>query len=120
VQFVSASKGGAAVLKITIDDFPDKQRWSLQGRLVGQWADELSSTWRERHCRPDKRKCVVELLDVTFIDRNGETALAEIMSQGADFVANDLYTKHLLEMLRHQLERTRMTMKRSHNQGKTT
>jgi hypothetical protein len=26
------------VLKITITDLPDEQRWSLQGQLVGQWA----------------------------------------------------------------------------------
>jgi anti-anti-sigma regulatory factor len=91
------------VLKIMIDDFPDKQRWSLQGRLVGQWADELRSTWRERHGEPDKHKCIVELIDVTFIDQSGEAVLAEIMSQGAEFIASDVYTKHLLEMLYHQL-----------------
>jgi hypothetical protein len=96
----------AVALKITIDDFPDKQRWSLQGRLVGQWAAELSSIWRERRYDFDKRKCIVDLIDVTFIDRSGEAVLAEIMSQGAEFVASDVYTKHLLEMLRHQLERT--------------
>jgi predicted DsbA family dithiol-disulfide isomerase len=99
------------VLKITIDDFPDKQIWSLQGRLVGQWADELSSTWRERHCRPDGHKCIVELLEVTYIDRRGEAVLVEIMNQGADFVASDVYTKYLLEMLRRQLERTRVRRK---------
>lgn len=108
------------MLKITIDDFPDKQRWSLQGRLVGQWASELSSTWRERHCRPDRRKCIVELRDVTFIDRNGEMVLAEIMSQGADFIANDVYTKHLLEMLHRKLERTRMRNEKSSPRKGTT
>lgn len=99
------------MLKITIDDSSDKQTWSLQGRLVGQWADELSSTWRERHCRHDWRKCIVELLDVTYIDRRGEAVLAQIMSQGADFVAIDVYTRHLLEILHRQLERTRMRRK---------
>jgi hypothetical protein len=59
------------MLKITIDEFPDKQRWSLQRRLVGQWADELSATWRERHHVPEQCKCIVELMDVTFIDRSG-------------------------------------------------
>jgi hypothetical protein len=88
------------------DEAPNKQRWSLQGRLVGQWADELRLAWRKRHYDPDTRKCIVELSDVTFIDRSGEAVLAEIMGEGAEFVANDVYTKYLLEMMRRRLERT--------------
>jgi hypothetical protein len=42
------------VLKITITDLPDAQRWSLQGQLVGQWASELRSTWREARLVADK------------------------------------------------------------------
>ncbi len=61
------------MLKITINDFPVEQRWSLQGRLVAQWADELSATWREQHQPSDKRRCMVELMDLTFIDRDGES-----------------------------------------------
>jgi ABC-type transporter Mla MlaB component len=105
------------VLKITIDDFPDKQRWSLQGRLVGQWADELRSTWRERHYDSRKRKCIIELINVTFIDQSGEAVLAEIMSQGADFFASDVYTKHLLEMLRRKLGQTRLRNKSGDSTG---
>jgi hypothetical protein len=102
-------------LKITIDDFPEEQRWSLQGRLVGHWADELRSIWRERHDDPYKRRCIVELIDVTFIDQSGEEVLAEIMSQDAEFVASDVYTKHLLKMLRRQLVRSRVKKKSNRN-----
>src|SRR5882724_3877700 len=58
---------GRVVLRITITDFPDEQRWSLAGRLVGRWAAELRSTWRERRRESDARRCVVDLNDVTFI-----------------------------------------------------
>jgi ABC-type transporter Mla MlaB component len=91
-----ASTQGRAVLKITITDSSDEQRWSLQGQLVGQWAAELKSSWREAHRTEETRRCVVELTEVTSIDRNGEAVLAEIMSQGAEFIASDVYTKHLL------------------------
>jgi hypothetical protein len=96
------------VLKITITDLSDEQRWSLQGQLVGQWAAELQSTWREARHAGDWRKCIVELIEVTSIDRNGEAVLAEIMSQGAEFIASDVYTKHLLRNLRIELKRRRM------------
>jgi hypothetical protein len=96
------------VLKITITDFPDEQKWSLQGRLAGQWAAELKSVWREARQIGDTRRCVVELIDVTSIDRNGEAVLAEIMSQGVKCIASDVYTKHLLRSLRSELKRTRV------------
>jgi hypothetical protein len=105
--FWQASRG-RAVLKITITDLSDEQRWSLQGRLAGEWADELRSTWKEARQAGDMRRCIVELIEVTSIDRNGEAVLAEIMSQGVEFIASDVYTKHLLRNLRSELKRSRM------------
>jgi hypothetical protein len=100
------------VLKITITDLPDEQRWSLQGQLVGQWAAELQSTWREARRAQDTRRRIVELAEVTSIDRKGEAVLAEIMSQGAEFIASDVYTKHLLRNIRSELKRSRMKGRR--------
>jgi len=94
------------VLRITMTDSPEEQRWSLQGQLVGQWAAEFTSAWRKAHVVGDIRKCIVELIEVTSIDRNGEDALSEIMSRGAEFIASDVYTKHLLQNLRAELERS--------------
>ena len=91
------------MLKITITDLLDEQRWSLQGRLVGQSAAELRSAWRARRGL-DALTCLVELIDVTFIDRSGEDVLAEIMSDGAEFIASDVYTTHLLSNLRSALK----------------
>jgi hypothetical protein len=99
------------MLKITMTDLSDGQRWSLQGQLVGQWADELRSTWREAHSAGDKRRFIVELVEVISIDRNGEAVLAELMNQGAEFIASDVYTKHLLRKLHSELKRSRMKHK---------
>jgi hypothetical protein len=99
------------VLKITITDLSDEQRWSLQGQLAGQWAAEFESRWKEARHAGDTRRCIVELIEVTSIDRNGEAVLAEIMSAGAEFIASDVYTKHLLRNLRSELRRSRMKEK---------
>ena len=99
------------MLKITITDLPDEQRWSLQGQLAGQWADELKSTWSESRHTGDTRKCIVDLIEVTSIDRYAEAVLGEIMSQGVEFIASDVYTKHLLQNLRSESKRTRMKRK---------
>lgn len=95
------------MLKITITDLPDEQRWSLQGQLAGEWAAELKSAWREARHEGHTRIYIVELIDVTFIDRSGEAVLAEIMNQGAEFIAGDVYTRHLLGNLRSELQRSR-------------
>ena len=92
------------MLKIIMTNAPEEQRWSLQGQLVGQWAVEFRSTWRKAQIAGDTRKCIVELIEVISIDRNGEEALSEIMSHGAEFIASDVYTKHLLQNLRSELE----------------
>jgi hypothetical protein len=90
---------------------PEGQRWSLQGQLVGQFAAELRSAWRRAQAEEDARTCIVELTEVTSIDRNGEEVLSEIMSHGVEFVASDVYTKHLLQNLRSELERSRVKEK---------
>jgi hypothetical protein len=112
-----ASTQGRVVLKITITDLPDEQRWSLQGLLVGQWAAEFKSRWRETHQAEDTRRCIVELIEVTSIDRNGEAILAEIMGDGAQFIASDVYTKHLLRNLRSELKRSRLTDKQGDDEA---
>jgi hypothetical protein len=94
------------VLKITIADLPDGQRWSLQGQLVGEWAVEFQSTWTEARHAGDTGRRIVDLTEVTSIDRKGEAVLAEIMSQGAEFIARDVYTKYLLRRLRRDLKRS--------------
>ena len=96
------------MLRITMTNSPEEQRWSLQGQLVGQWAAELRSNWRKARVVGDARRRIVELIEVTSIDRNGEEVLSEIMSHGGEFVASDVYTKHLLQNLRSELERSRV------------
>jgi ABC-type transporter Mla MlaB component len=95
------------VLRITITDFSDGQRWSLEGRLVGPWASELISLWRTRRRQREARKCIIDLNHVTFIDRAGEVVLAEIMSQGAEVIAGGVYTKQKLGNLLNGSKRNR-------------
>src|SRR5258708_39247798 len=109
-EFLASSRG-KVMLKITMTDLSDEQRWSLQGQLAGEWAAELKSTWRAAHHASDTRGCIVELIEVTSIDRSGEAVLAELMSQGVRFVASDVYIKHLLQNLRTELEGGRMKNK---------
>jgi anti-anti-sigma regulatory factor len=83
------------MLRIAIADLPDEQRWSLQGQLVGQSKTELKSTWRKACDQRDTRRCIVELIEVTSIDRSGEIILAEMLSQGAEFISRATCTQSI-------------------------
>jgi anti-anti-sigma regulatory factor len=87
------------MLKITIMETTAERRWIVQGRLVGPWVSELRTTWRKAHRAYDERACIIDLNDVTFIDRSGERLLRAISKKGAQLVAKGLYVKHVLEQL---------------------
>ena len=87
------------MLRITIKEFAAEQRWVLQGRLTENSVAELVSNWHAmRECAAGKNR-VVELDEVTAIDKSGEEVLSMMIAEGARFVANGLYTRHLLEAL---------------------
>jgi anti-anti-sigma regulatory factor len=94
-----------AVLRTTIFEENTEQRWTLQGRLSGPWVAYLKSDWQKSHCTSGKRKCVVDVSGVTFVDLEGERVLAAMMNDGAEFIATGVYTKHMLEILERRRQR---------------
>jgi hypothetical protein len=90
------------MLRITVTETISEQRWVLQGRLTESSIEELITNWQaNRRCPP--LVCVVDLNEVTSIDKEGEQALLMMIRDGAKFVASGLYTKHLLESLSAQI-----------------
>jgi anti-anti-sigma regulatory factor len=87
------------VLKITITETVTERRWVVQGRLVGPWVSELRTTRKRAHTSQDKRACIIDLNDVTFIDKSGERLLRAMSKKGAQLLARGLYVKHVLEQL---------------------
>ena len=87
------------MLRITVTENASEQRWLLQGRLTSSFLDELVTNWREKPVPHPAMNRVVDLDEVTFIDKDGEQVLLMMIEDGARFVASGLYTKHLLESL---------------------
>jgi ABC-type transporter Mla MlaB component len=88
------------MLRITVTEGASEQRWVLQGRLTGCSVEELTENWRtNRRDRPSTQSCVVDLNEITSIDKDGEQVLLMMIRDGAKFLATGLYTKHLLESL---------------------
>lgn len=87
------------MLRIAINDAGSEQRWTLQGQLAGEEAAELNANWEKSQDERRGRKCVVDLSDVTFIDKDGEEVLRTMMKEGAQFIACGVCTRHVLETL---------------------
>lgn len=88
------------MLRITVVETATEQRWTLEGRLVGPWVQELRRCWKNRHRAQNGRTCTVDLSAVTFIDKGGQRLLRAISKEGPRFIATDVYIKHVLEQLR--------------------
>jgi anti-anti-sigma regulatory factor len=87
------------MLKITVTNTATAERWILQGRLVAPWVNELKTSWSRAHRAVRRRKCIVNLDEVTFIDKRGERVLRSMSKQGAQLVASDVYIKQVLDRL---------------------
>jgi len=88
------------MLRITVTEGASEQRWVLQGRLTGRSVEELTTNWHiKRRDRLPTQSCIVDLNEITSIDKDGEQVLLMMIRDGAKFVATGLYTKHLLESL---------------------
>ncbi len=96
------------MLRITIAETLTEQKWTLEGRLVQPWISELKSTWKKTGVDRRERKCVVDLTGVTFIDRSGEKALAELSKEGAELIATGCYTRHVV----HNIEKRKSNRQR--------
>ena len=88
------------MLKIITTETATDRRWIVQGRLVGPGVSELRTTWKRAHRSQDNRPCIIDLNDVTLIDKCGERLLRAMSKRGAQLIATGVYVKYVLEELR--------------------
>jgi anti-anti-sigma regulatory factor len=87
------------MLKINFSETPAEERWILHGRLAGPWVHEFKAYWKKNHRRDVARARVVDLNEVTFIDKCGERLLRTLARHGAQFTASGVYTKYIIKQI---------------------
>jgi hypothetical protein len=87
------------MLKISFSQTPSEERWNLQGRLTAPWVRQLRASWKKNHRRGKQRVCIVDMNEITFIDKRGERLLRLLVKEGAQCIATRDYTKHIPEKL---------------------
>lgn len=75
------------MLRITVEEKPDKIVLHLEGKLAGPWVHELQSLWNHLQPLGQNRFFVVDLLRATYLDIPGRNLLLRMHQQGARFEA---------------------------------
>jgi outer membrane protein TolC/anti-anti-sigma regulatory factor len=88
------------MLKISFSETPAEEKWILEGRLSGAWVRELRANWKKHHRTDKKRACIVDMNEVTFIDKTGERLLLALRNEGAQFILGGCYVRHIVERLK--------------------
>src|SRR5580700_2912419 len=99
LRFSQTSSEENSMLKINFSQTPTEEKWNLHGRLSGPWVDELRACWKVNHSTDAGRACIVDLNEVTFIDKSGEQLLRMLAKEEAQFTASGTYIKHVIESL---------------------
>ena len=73
--------------------------------MAEPWVSELESAWNQVLQDGWKRRIVVDLSKMTFIDPTGEATLIEMITQGARLIARGIYSEYVVERRRHRSTR---------------
>jgi anti-anti-sigma regulatory factor len=84
------------MLKITTYEDNGKRRLKLEGKLKEAWVLELEQCWRKLD---GKKKLIVDLTDVDYVDTAGKYLLALMYGRGARFIAVSPMMKHFVAKL---------------------
>jgi hypothetical protein len=87
------------MFRISIADTPSRRTLLVEGTLIGDWAVELGTTWRNTSRDLGGRKLVIDLTNVTVISPEGEDVLFDLMKKGVNFSSSSVLTRHVLKQL---------------------
>jgi anti-anti-sigma regulatory factor len=92
---------GQPTLRVTIQTVDDGTVMTLEGRVTGPWAAELSRIWAEKAPLLISSPISVDLSNVTYADTNGKEVLREIYALSrAKLLTGDPWTQHLAGEIR--------------------
>jgi ABC-type transporter Mla MlaB component len=87
------------MLKVIVLDNGTRKRLVVEGALTGPWVPELESLWEQLKQASSDRGIVVDLSGTTAIDTSGKAALMAMAAEGAELVAEGLYTAYVVKSL---------------------
>lgn len=87
------------MLRISTIDKKGARKLVLEGKLVEPWLAELRQSWNAAQEDLEGRKLIIDLTNVTVISHEGESALFEMMQNGAHFSCGGVLIRHMVKQL---------------------
>jgi hypothetical protein len=85
-------------LRISVQEYDNSVRITLEGRVAGPWVAELKRVWVETVPQLKSRNVVLDLRNVTYADAAGTGALKKIYSQSQPtLIAGSPWTEYLAQ-----------------------
>lgn len=85
------------MLKVTIEQKERSSILKLEGRLAGQWVEEVEQAWQAEAGANKDRYIEVDLSGISFIDSQGKQLLARMYEGGVLLVAVSPTIRHIVE-----------------------
>lgn len=89
------------MLKVTVDTNDNGVTLVLEGRLCGACVAEAERVWQGVITGP--KHISVDLAAVSYVDRDGESLLQNMLEQGATFRVGGVWMDHLVADLRRRI-----------------
>jgi hypothetical protein len=87
------------MLKISVVEARNQRRLLVEGRLIAPWSAELISACDKARDGLDGRELLVELVNLTAINQEGDNALIALMNEGVKLRGYGVFTKQVLRQL---------------------
>ena len=94
------------MLKVTVHHRPHEITVVLEGRLCGACAAEAERSWRTALATAATASLSVDLAGVSYVDRDGEWLLMEMLQRGATVRVGGVWMAHLIEELHERITNT--------------
>jgi len=100
----TAQVWAACMMKIQVNEFDDRVVLAVEGRLSGAFVPELENSWKAARAAQPDRKILVDLKQVTCIDRAGRYLLQLMHGDGVVFLRAGLAVQDTLDEIMEQHE----------------
>jgi ABC-type transporter Mla MlaB component len=91
------------MLKITIHTDTNGIKLVLEGRLCGECAAEAERSWRNALADAGSREISIDLAGVSYVDRDGESLLMDMLEQGVAVRVGGVWMEHMVADLRRRI-----------------
>jgi anti-anti-sigma regulatory factor len=85
------------MLRISVLNGSGTTRFKLEGKLAHEWVREAEVAWTAHAALNGKKKVIVDLYDVCFVDEAGQQLLVEMHRAGGKLVGSGPMMSALIE-----------------------